>query len=148
MAAKTRQQKMEEQFEAMFAGAEPEAAAEPEPATEQPKKKRGRPKKTATAAEQNPQKTPEAKKPTAAKKSSSKGLESVTEASTKPDKELFTVSIDKTTKAMIKKYSKMTKQPIGEIIAAAVLEYTKQNPPTDEQRKAYTAKRKEEDIDL
>ena len=146
MAAKTRQQKMEEQFEAMFAGVEPEAAAEP--ATEEPKKKRGRPRKPATAAEQNPQKTPEAKKPTAAKKSSAKRSEAVSGDSTKPDKELFTVSIDKTTKATIKKYSKMTKRPIGEVIAAAILEYTLQNPPTDEQREEYEAKRKEEDIDL
>lgn len=119
-----------------------------DPEAESAKRKPGRPKKSTSTAEKKPQKPAEAKKSTTVKKSTAEKPKAVSDASTKPDKELFTVSIDKTTKATIKKYSKMTKRPIGEVIAAAILEYTLQNPPTDEQREAYEAKRKEEDIDL
>lgn len=59
MAGKSKQQKMKEQFNAMFAGMEPiEPAKEPtaeqaaEPAAEQPKKKRGRPKKAEAMTEE------------------------------------------------------------------------------------------------
>ena len=54
MAGKSKQQKMKEQFNAMFAGMEPiEPAKEQttEPAAEQPKKKRGRPKKAEVMTE-------------------------------------------------------------------------------------------------
>lgn len=119
-----------------------EATAEPA------KRKPGRPRKTTTAAEQKPQKATEAKKQTKPKKSTAKRSEAVTEANTKPQKMLYTISLNKEAVLKMKKYAAMTTETIGDIVTAAIDAYIDQNPPTAEQRKAYEAKRKAEDIDL
>lgn len=123
----------------LFAGMEPIQ----EPAAE-PAKKRGRPRK----AEQKPQSASGTTKATKPKKTTTKQTKDGTAKNTKPDKKLFTAYITAETEKIIRTYSGMVKQPIGDVIGAAIEEYVKKNPPTDEQRKAYKEKRKAEEIDI
>ena len=112
--------------------------------TAEPAKKRGRPRK----AEQKPQSASGTTKATKPKKTTTKQTKDGTAKNTKPDKKLFTAYITAETEKIIRTYSGMVKQPIGDVIGAAIEEYVKKNPPTDEQRKAYKEKRKAEEIDI
>ena len=150
MAAKTRQQKMEEQFATMFAGMEP---IEPEAAAEPPKK-RGRPaKKPTTAAEQTAQKPAEATKKTTAKKSTAKRSEAVSGDSTKPQrksdgKAAFSVWMTKATADEVKQYSEISGAKMTDICEAALTEYLKNHALTAKQKAEYKKRLQERINDI
>lgn len=109
--AKSKQQQMQEQFSAMFAGMDPIEDQTAEPAAEQPKKKRGRPKNT----ELKPQKKSEHKSP-------------------------FSVWLDQKTAADLKMYSAISGEKTTDIVERALTEYMNRHKLTEDQKTAYKQK--------
>ena len=168
MAGKSKQQKMKEQFNAMFAGMEPiEPAKEPtaeqaaEPAAEQPKKKRGRPKKAEAEPKPTEKKSfvlvKEEPKPTEGKKIS---LNIEQPKQTEPTKSYtvnvqykkgtkepepkkserkagFSVWIDKTVVEDTKQYSAISGEKMTDIVEAALNDFLKAHKLTKKQKDDY-----------
>lgn len=134
MAAKSRQEKMAEQFSGMFST----NTTNQEQAAEQPKKRSGRTKK----AEQQPQNAPEVKEEAKPKKSTAKKPEADTEANTKPQKKsdgkaAFSVWLTKELAEEVKLYSAISGTKMTDICETALTEYLKNHTLTAKQKTAY-----------
>lgn len=166
--AKSKQQKMQEQFSAMFAGMDPIEDQTAEPAAEQPKKKRGRPKKTEPKPEkkiENRVRSAYELTKEAEEKARLEGRIIETEVEiisqepqtfevaytehTKPEpkpqkkserKSPFSVWLDQKTAADLKMYGAISGEKTTDIVERALTEYMNRHKLTEDQKTAYKQK--------
>lgn len=109
--------------------------------TAEPKKKRGRPKKT----EQTPQNASDAPEAVKARKAPAKKGNAVTAKQTAPQKKSeykapFSVWLDQKTAADLKLYSAISGEKTTDIVERALTEYMNRHKLTEDQKTAYKQK--------